>query len=85
MLRNNDNLYEQLVSVTADYLGPASRRFVDRQIQHHINKAPDKLNIQDLNKLIDWLYVSLAVITDDRGLIEEYVKRLHGVKGSKTK
>ena len=75
-MKNDLSLYEQTVATTADYLGPAARRFVDRQIYYHLDKNPSSLTKQDLKKLIDWLRVSLAVITNDLNLIDEYILRL---------
>lgn len=69
-------LYEQTVDVMTDYLGPAARRFIDRQIQNHLNKEPDQLKITDLPVLIDWVRVSVAFLTQDTKLIDELTTRL---------
>ena len=75
-MASEKNLYNAIVDVTADYLGPAARRFIDRQIQNHLEKAPDELTVQDLSSLIDWIRVSFAFLTEDRNLIEELSARL---------
>jgi hypothetical protein len=57
-------------------LGPASQRFVDRVIDNHIKKNPDKLTDADLPKLANWVKVSLALLTDDKALIDKCEKKL---------
>lgn len=69
-------LYDEVVAITSDYLGPAGQRFVDRQIQNHLKKEPDELRPQDMSKLIDWLRISFAFLTEDRHIIDEVTTRL---------
>jgi hypothetical protein len=71
------NLYKQVVDVTSDYLGPAAERFIDRQIQNHLNKEPEALTPHDMPSLIDWLRISVAFLTDDRTVIDELTTRLN--------
>lgn len=71
-----DSLYQRVISITTDYLGPASQRFVDRQIQSHLGKQPSELTRHDLIKFMDWSRIALAVLTDDQKLVEEYINRL---------
>ena len=70
------SLYTNIVSVTTDYLGPAAQRFIDRQIQNHLDKEPEHLRARDLPILIDWIRVSIAFLTEDRHLIDELTSRL---------
>lgn len=76
MKYGSSELYEQLVEITADYLGPASRRFIDRQIVNHLEKDPIDISPDDLDSLIDWIGVSTAMLTDDKGVISEFRERL---------
>lgn len=69
-------LYDQVVRVTHVYLGPAADRFIDRQIQNHLDKAPENLSQEDLQKLIDWIRIAVSFLTEDSEIIEEYVERL---------
>jgi len=69
-------LYDKVVRVTKVYLGPAADRFISRQVQNHLHKPPQELLKSDLVKLIDWIRVSVALLTDDTDLIEEYTARL---------
>ncbi|MDQ3093687.1 MAG: hypothetical protein M3Q70_00730 [bacterium] len=72
----NKTLFEDVVEVTYEYLGPAADRFISRQIRNHINKEPDQLRQGDLNKLIDWLRISMAMITKDDSLVAKYISTL---------
>lgn len=76
-----NTLYRHVLSVTTDYLGPAAQRFVDRQIDSHINKPPDKLTKKDLEKLVEWSKVSMALLTNDQQLVDGYVRSLLKLTG----
>lgn len=69
-------LYKQVIEVTTDYLGPAAKRFIDRQIQNHLHKQPENLDTNDLKKLIDWSGLALAMLTDDKEIVSEYTESL---------
>lgn len=77
-LRSN-RLYEDILQVTSNYLGPAAQRFIDRQIISHLNKAPEDVAPKDLKKLVEWSRVALALLTDDKKIINEYVKNMNGL------
>lgn len=66
----------QLLEVSSDYLGPAAERFIDRQISTHLHKRPEHVSRQDVTKLVDWLRLSFALLTNDVGLVDEYTERL---------
>ena len=70
------SLYKQVVKVTHTYLGPAADRFIIRQVQNHLQKEPEDLSEEDLQKLIDWIRAAISVLTDDSDMINEYVQRL---------
>jgi hypothetical protein len=72
----NGNLYKQVVSVTRSYFGPAAERFVVRQIRSHLDKEPDELNKEDLDSLIDWIKLAMALLVDNKKLVDEYAARL---------
>lgn len=69
-------LYNQMIEVTADYLGPAADRFIDRQIQSHLNKRPEELTRKDITALISWSKLAMAVLTSDTAVVDEYTDRL---------
>ncbi len=72
----SNQLYDQVVDVTREYLGPAADRFIARQITNHLQIAPEDLANADLRKLIDWLKLSMAFLTNDELLIERYISEL---------
>lgn len=76
-------LYQDVLNVTADYLGPAAQRFIDRQIDNHLSKSPEQLTKKDVEKLVAWSRVSMALLTNDKQLIDEYVNSLLELAGRK--
>jgi hypothetical protein len=73
----NATLYNHVITITEEYLGPAAERFVNRQISFHLQKQPQDLNSQDLPKLIEWSRVTLGLLTEDSHLVNEYVHKLN--------
>jgi hypothetical protein len=78
-------IYQQVVDIVADYLGPAASRFIDRHIQNHLHKPSDKLEMSDLPVLIDWIRISMAFLTEDRTMIDELTHRLTRLHGKQAK
>lgn len=70
------NLYDQVVTITYDYLGPAADRFVVRQIRNHLQKDPSQLRRNDLRQLIDWIQLAMRLISNDSATIDRYVADL---------
>lgn len=77
MTYEGQDLHDRVVEIAADYLGPASKRFIDRQIVNHLHKQPEELTNKDLEELINWIEVVTALITEDKKLIKEFAGRLH--------
>jgi hypothetical protein len=71
------SMYEKVVRVTHVYLGPAADRFIGRQIENHLKKQPQQLSAKDLVELIDWLRLSLSMLTEDKEIVEEYTRELY--------
>jgi hypothetical protein len=76
MASSKPSIYDQVVSVTHVYLGPAADRFIARQVENHLHKPPEKLTKADLLGLIDWIRVVVSLLTEDNEIIEEYVGEL---------
>jgi hypothetical protein len=76
----SNSLYNQVVDITTDYLGPASQRFIDRQIENHLHKRPDQLTRADITTLISWSKIALALLTNNSKLVNEYARRITGLK-----
>ncbi len=71
------SVYMQVVKITNVYLGPAADRFISRQVENHLQKQPQNLSSTDLLRLIDWLRLSISMLTEDKEIVEEYVKELY--------
>ncbi len=69
-------LHQEVIAVTAEYLGPASERFINRQIANHLQKQPDELTTRDLTKLIDWIVPVVALLTENKVLVQGYADKL---------
>lgn len=73
---HGQSVYDKVVSVTHVYLGPAADRFIARQVENHLHKAPEELSQKDLRSLIEWIQVVVSLITDDNEIVEEYTAEL---------
>jgi hypothetical protein len=76
MTQQSASLYDRVVQVTHVYLGPAADRFIARQVQNHLHKAPDQLSKTDLLNLIDWIRVAVSLLTENSEIVEEYTAQL---------
>jgi uncharacterized protein YegL len=75
----NSDLYDEVVSITYRYLGPAADRFVVRQIRNHLQKDPEELQRKDLRQLIDWIQLAMRLISSDTDIIDEYIAELENL------
>ena len=73
MLMTKSSLYDEVVTITYGYLGPAADRFVVRQIRNHLQKDPHELQAQDLKKLIDWIRLAMRLISNDTVVVDRYI------------
>ena len=71
-----NSLYDEVVTITYEYLGPAADRFVVRQIRNHLQKDPERLQRKDLRKLIDWIRLAMRLISNDTAVINQYMADL---------
>jgi hypothetical protein len=62
--------------VTEEYLGPAGRRFINRQIIFHLEKQPIEVVPEDLPELVEWMRVTIALLTEDRNTVKEFSQRI---------
>jgi hypothetical protein len=70
-------LYRSVIDITESYLGPAAQRFISRQVNFHLGKKPEELNPSDLPQLIEWLKTALALLTEDKQMIDEFEQRMN--------
>jgi len=75
----NTNLYDDVVAITYDYLGPAADRFVVRQIRNHLGKDPAQLRQEDLRQLIDWIQLAMRLISDNAEVVDHYITDLESL------
>jgi hypothetical protein len=83
--RSDETIYEQVVRVTHVYLGPAADRFIARQVENHLHKAPQDLSPSDLVGLVDWIRVVVSLLTEDDEIVEEYTDELKKLAQPKPK
>ena len=74
--KQTSSVYNDVVRVTHVYLGPAAHRFIQRQVENHLRKSPESLTKADILDLIDWIKITVALLTDDSDIIEEYIAEL---------
>lgn len=76
MMARKNQLYQHVITITQDYLGPAAERFIERQIEVHLQKNPEDLTRRDLKPLINWIELAMALLTDNHRIVEEYISSL---------
>lgn len=75
-------LYLSVIQVTEEYLGPAGKRFIDRQIRNHLDKEPGEISQNELEHLSEWMRLAFALLTNDRNMLNEYTSRIDGLKAN---
>jgi hypothetical protein len=76
VVSEQSRLYDQLIEISRDYLGPAAERFIARQVTTHLHKDPLSLTKQDIVKLTDWIKLAFALLSSDNAIVDEYTGRL---------
>lgn len=71
-----NELFDQVVAITEDYLGPAAPRFVTRQVSFHLGKTPEELEAGDIPKLVEWTKATLALLTDDKSMVQDFAAKV---------
>lgn len=73
------DISEKVLAITVQVMGPASRRFLERQTKFHL----DGLEFDDLTKdhipeLAKWVGISAQLIVDDKkaAMLAETIKKL---------
>lgn len=79
-----EELFDALVAIAEEYLGPAAKRFMSRQITHHLNKKPAEITLDDLPKLVEWVRITIALLTEDKTMVEDFASRLLQIADIKT-
>lgn len=69
-------VYEQLIEAAYEYLGPAAKRFIDREIEAHLGKKPQDIVKEDIATLHDWCRLALALLTEDSTMVDDFSQNL---------
>jgi hypothetical protein len=72
----DETVHQQAIHITQDYLGPAAERFINRQIVFHLHKNPELLTLEDLPLLAEWVKVSIAILTEDHEMVDDFSRRI---------
>ena len=75
-MSDETNIYNRVLAITEDYLGPAAQRFISRLATNHLGKPPTKITRADLPQLIVWIKLAATVITSDETVVADYLNRL---------
>jgi len=72
-------LSERVLAQVIQYLGPASKRFLERQTQFHLNGLDfDKLELTHIPELAKWVEISAQLIVD-KGKAEELAEKIRKI------
>jgi hypothetical protein len=74
--KRTNTLYDEVVGITYQYLGPAADRFVSRQMQNHLNKEPEQLLQKDLNDLIVWFCLAMGILSEEPKVVKQFEAEL---------
>ncbi len=75
------NISKQIIDITGEYLGPTADRFIDRISTYHLSKSGSELTANDIPKLAEWLKVSMGLLTDDKSLVDDYIRKVQKLAG----
>lgn len=67
--------YQQVVSVTKEFLGPAAERFVRRQIEFRLGKVPETIDRGDIPELKETLGTALGLLVKDRQIVDQAMRK----------
>jgi hypothetical protein len=73
-------VFEEIVDMTSDYIGPAARRFVTKIIRNHLSKSPSELKRSDVTDYHKVAVVAFAHVTKNSRLRYEFSTRLLALK-----
>lgn len=72
-------LYDDVVELTKTYMGPAAKKFVDRQISGHLDVDAANLTGNHVDELAKWCYTSGKLLMDD-GKAKEFSEKVKALK-----
>ena len=75
-MTNETYYYNKVLEITREYLGPATERFLHRQITTHFQKTPEQLSKGDIPALAIRIRSGLLVLTNDETVVDEVYGRI---------
>lgn len=80
---NNENLMSSLsdkaVEIATSYMGPAGKRFLERQTISHMNRLPlERIENNHLVELAKWVEISAGLLLDP-GSATEFAKKIRSL------
>ncbi len=72
-------LYQKLVKISVDCLGPATERWFPYLITAHLNKPAHDIMPSDLPKLCLWAKLTAALYTEDGQKVEKFAKQIEAL------
>jgi hypothetical protein len=72
-------LYEQVVSVSRTYLGPATEAFIARQCKSHLKKESAELARADMATLAKWMEIGAGLLMD-QAKAAELATKVRGIQ-----
>lgn len=76
------SLHTQLVEISEEFLGPAGERFINRQIETHLDIKPEKIRNNQIQQLVGWTSVAFALLTNNRQERQEFKASLQKLASS---
>lgn len=76
-------LYQKLVKIGVDCLGPATERWFPYLITAHLNKQPHDIVPSDLPKLCLWAKITAALYTENEQQVEKFAKQIEALARNK--
>ncbi len=58
-------LYDEVVDLARTYMGPAAKKFIDRQIRAHLEIEGAELTFSDIDELAEWCYTSSKFLMNE--------------------
>lgn len=71
--------YHEVLAITEEYLGPAARRFLQRQSLFHLDKEPELIVINDIIILKENIPIAFGVIANDKKVIDDSRKKFDDI------
>lgn len=72
-------LYDDAVELAKSYMGPAAKKFIDRQINGHLDVDASGLNASHVEELAKWCFTSGKLLMDE-SKAQEFSEKIKALK-----